>query len=118
MQTLRSLLSGVDGITPVVVSQFSKPAYWVFLLFVDNREHVLSELKRKGVMASIVHQRNDIYSGFSAQACALPHTDYLQANVIGVPCGWWLEEDDVIQVASALKEAVGVTVINHVDSGA
>jgi perosamine synthetase len=118
VRTLRALLEDVEGLTPVPVPQFSKPAYWVFLIFVDNREHVLSELKSKGVMASIVHQRNDTYSGFKADASALPNTDYLQGSVIGVPCGWWLNDVDVMHVASALKEAVCVKVTSKVDSGA
>ncbi|WP_339456851.1 DegT/DnrJ/EryC1/StrS family aminotransferase [Pseudomonas sp. EA_65y_Pfl1_P120] len=111
---LESLILGVHGITVVPVQPTDVPAYWVFLLFVEEQERVLGELKAKGIMASQVHQRNDIYSGFSSQAFHLPNTDYLQTNILGVPCGWWLEEADLVVIANALKDAVAATAIDQV----
>ncbi|MDR0188778.1 DegT/DnrJ/EryC1/StrS family aminotransferase [Pseudomonas yamanorum] len=115
VQKLRALISGVAGLTPVPVQDTEVPAYWVFLLFVDEQERVLGELKKNGVMASRVHQRNDIYSGFGGQTYKLPNTDYLQAHIIGVPCGWWLEEADLIYIAATLKNAAAVSVIDRAD---
>ncbi|WP_439862830.1 DegT/DnrJ/EryC1/StrS family aminotransferase [Pseudomonas antarctica] len=112
---LETLISGIHGVQAVPVKPGDVPAYWVFLVFVEEQERVLAELKSRGVMASRVHQRNDLYSGFSGQAVELPNTDYLQSNILGLPCGWWLEEADLVVIASALKDAVAATAIDQVD---
>ncbi|MBV4454516.1 MULTISPECIES: DegT/DnrJ/EryC1/StrS family aminotransferase [Pseudomonas] len=111
---LERLISDVHGIRAVPVQPTDVPAYWVFLVFVEEQEHVLAELKGKGIMASRVHQRNDTYTGFGSQAVHLPNTDYLQSNILGVPCGWWLEEADLVFIANALKDAIAATPINQV----
>jgi dTDP-4-amino-4,6-dideoxygalactose transaminase len=107
---LQTLLADIPRLKPVPVRESDKPAYWVLLVFVEEKEHVISELKKRGVMASGVHQRNDIYSGFDGKRCPLPNTDYLQDHIIGIPCGWWLEEADVLYIANALKEVVNMKV--------
>ncbi|MBM9488058.1 DegT/DnrJ/EryC1/StrS family aminotransferase [Pseudomonas sp. ICBG1301] len=115
-QALSSLISGVQGLTPVPVRESDEPVYWVFLILVEDQARVLSELKKRGVMASSVHQRNDVYSGFEGGAKYLPNTDVLQSSIIGVPCGWWLTEVDMVFIADALKEAVALQAAHAVDS--
>jgi len=106
VKKLQSIVEGMKGIKPVSVIENGIPAYWVFLLFADNRDEVIHSLKSQGVMASAIHQRNDIYSGFDVQqTLKLRNTDYLQDNIIGVPCGWWLEEQDIKNIGAALAEA-------------
>jgi perosamine synthetase len=103
---LTRLIENVQGIRPVPVIDHGVSAYWVFLLFAENRDSVIEALKRQGIMASIVHQRNDVYSGFhSSHEYQLPHTSYLQSHVIGVPCGWWLDDEDLVKIAAALEVA-------------
>lgn len=115
-QALAVLLSDVQGVKSIPVQKSDEPAYWVFLVLVDEQAHILSELKKKGVMASSVHQRNDIYSGFGSEATELPNTDVLQSSIIGLPCGWWLEESDIVFIANALIDAVATRANDPVDS--
>jgi perosamine synthetase len=103
---LRSLINNIKGIEPVPIIENGTPAYWVFLLFAYSRDEVISSLKSQGIMASAIHQRNDIYSGFGVtKKTELPNTDYLQNHIIGVPCGWWLGEQEIEQIADALVKA-------------
>ncbi len=115
-QALSSLISGVQGLTPVQVHDSDEPVYWVYLILVEDQARVLSELKKRGVMASSVHQRNDVYSGFGGRVNYLPNTDSLQSSIIGVPCGWWLTDADVVCIANALKGAVASEPVHSVDS--
>lgn len=106
VRKLTRLIENMKGIRPVPVIEHGVSAYWVFLLFSDNRDSVMEALKRQGIMASIIHQRNDVYSGFhSKHECQLPNTSYLQNHVIGIPCGWWLDEQELVKIVAALEVA-------------
>ena len=105
-KALLGLTRDIDGLTPVPVLEGDQSAYWVLLFFVENRDEVICRLKQSGVMVSSIHQRNDTYSGFDAAPQYLPNTDFLQHHIIGVPCGWWLDEDDLLTVTASLKGAL------------
>lgn len=106
---LTHLVDELKGVRVVPLAPGSLPAYWVLLLFVENRDVVLESMKRQGVMASCVHQRNDTYSGFGAGASHhLPNTTYLQDHILAIPCGWWLVDEDLAVVAKTLASAVSV----------
>lgn len=106
---LTQLISEVKGVRVVSAVPGSLPAYWVLLLFVDNRDAVLTRMKQQGLMASCLHHRNDTYTGFSAGASPhLPNTTYLQDHVLAIPCGWWLVDEDLAVIAKTLAGAVAV----------
>lgn len=100
---LTEALSKVDGvdITPIASGTF--PSFWAFLIKVRNRDQVLMELKRRGVHASKIHQRTDIYSGFYSTGSDLPNTNQFLDQVLGLPCGWWVSDDDIEYMASTLQ---------------
>lgn len=107
VQKLRLLIKHISGVMSVPVAQNSNPAYWVFLIFVDDRDEVLSALKQQGVMVSCLHMRNDIYTGFGvAQSYQLPNTDYLQEHILAIPCGWWLHDENLEYIATVLENSV------------
>jgi dTDP-4-amino-4,6-dideoxygalactose transaminase len=106
---LIKLVGELKGVQVVPVASGSSPAYWVFLLFVDNRDAVLESMKQQVIMASCLHQRNDVYSGFGATApLYLQNTTYLENHVLAIPCGWWLSDDDLVVVANCIARAVAV----------
>lgn len=102
---LASLLEGARGLTVVPVPAGSDPAYWVFLILAERRDALLGAVKARGVMASALHQRNDLYTGFGGGIVDLPHTSWLQAHILALPCGWWLSVQDIARVASVVREA-------------
>jgi len=104
LEATPEIASHVKVIAPLSGAQ---PAYWTLLLLVEQRDQVLLSMKQQGVHVSIMHQRNDIYSGFQQDAIAiLPQTDYLQEHVMAIPCGWWLSEDDLGAIVTALQNAL------------
>lgn len=105
--TLHGLASGLRGVRPVRIRPGAEPAYWGFLLLAERRDKLLAELKGRGVHASRLHHRNDDYSGFHSEHRALPGTDAFMAQVLAIPCGWWLTTDDVERLGNVLHQTRG-----------
>lgn len=101
--TLHAELADVPGIEVIAALPETLPAYWAFLILSDNRDLVLTRLKKRGIGASKLHHRNDAYSGFHAEARSLPGTDNFSRRIIGLPCGWWLGEQEISTVVTAVK---------------
>ena len=106
VERLSKTINDLAGIRLVSVPFNAQPAYWVILLWVNNRDAVLRVMKDQGVHVSSVHHRNDIYSGFkSKHSTNLPNTTYIQDHILAIPCGWWLSETDLNTIADALRKA-------------
>lgn len=101
---LADALAGATGVEVVRTHAGADPAYWGFLVLLDARDAVLAALKRRGIHASILHHRNDQYTGFVPAARALPGTDDVMARIVALPCGWWLGESDMQRIATAVRE--------------
>jgi perosamine synthetase len=104
---LTQVLSQIAGVEVVSPLPGSVPSYWAFLVKVRNRDKVLTAVKRLGVQASKLHQRTDIYSGFSSARSNLPNANKFLDQLIGLPCGWWVSEDDILMMASTLENSMG-----------
>ena len=103
---LSQALRDIQGIEIVLATQGSQPAHWAFLALAENRDRLLARLKEKDVLASKLHHRNDSYSGFHSNSRSLPGTDHFTDRIIGLPCGWWLDEHDISKVAEAVLRSV------------
>lgn len=101
---LSALLNGVAGVRLVEALPKAKPAYWCLLLHSDRRDQLLSALKSKGVACSVVHQRNDIYSGFNSQGKSMQGTSYAMDHLLALPCGWWLGDKHINQIAEFVAD--------------
>ncbi len=94
----------VDGVTPLKFSENSDPAFWVYTLLVNkNRDEIVSRLNEIGIGAALVHVPCHIYTCFKDSLCDLPGTDAFYGNQISLPCGWWLDETDIENIATELK---------------
>ena len=104
--TLGKLLANIPGLTAVPIGSTVNPVYWGYLMFAQDRDRLLTYLKTNGVMASRVHFRNDRYTGFNAtHQGELPHTNYLMDHILAIPCGWWLNEDDLGYIGNTMLQA-------------
>lgn len=97
-EQLNKGLQGKAGIVQIKMAANVQPAYWVYLIYFENRDEVLAKLKDFGIQASILHQRNDIYTGFAAVKTDLPGTSYIMDHIVAIPCGWWLNEDSIDRI--------------------
>ena len=62
----------------------------------ENLEKSLESMKEKGYKISQVHQRNDVHSCFKEFRVDLPNLDYLEKHLVCIPCGWWLDKEDLL----------------------
>lgn len=107
-QRLRAALHGLPGLRLVQPLSGADPAWWAVLVLADQRDTLLSELKRRGIAASRLHFRNDAYSGFNAERLSLPGTDRFMAEVIALPCGWWLSPAEMDSIGNEVRAALAV----------
>lgn len=99
-------LARVEGVEIVTPLPEAVPSFWAFLVKIPNRDKVLTELKRRGVQASKLHQRTDIYTGFCTPQPDLRNLTQFLDQILGLPCGWWISEDDITVMASTLQTLV------------
>jgi perosamine synthetase len=101
---LASALCGLRLLRPVQPIPGAMPAYWGALVLSPHRDALLDNLKAYGIKASIFHQRNDWYTGFSTPRADLPGTDLVMAQLLALPCGWWLTEAQLNELIYRVTE--------------
>jgi dTDP-4-amino-4,6-dideoxygalactose transaminase len=81
---------------PIYEGDETRSSYWLFSVWVENKEEYIEKMKKKGIMVSQVHQRNDTHSCFQQfRLDDLPNLDELEKHLVCIPCGWWLNQDDL-----------------------
>lgn len=102
---LTSELVDIDNLQLVLPTHDSLPAYWVLLALVENRDNILVELKKQGVMVSKLHQCNDQYSFFGGPTSSfeLINTRKMEEKIIAFPIGWWISEGTLKVMIDKIK---------------
>ncbi|MBN8844740.1 MAG: DegT/DnrJ/EryC1/StrS family aminotransferase [Sphingomonadales bacterium] len=96
-------------LTPIKPLTEGKPAYWTWLARLADRETVMQALKSRGVKCSKLHHPNHHYSGFGVPGAELPGTDLLAREMLAIPCGWWIDQAHIPQLATAIRDALQAT---------
>jgi dTDP-4-amino-4,6-dideoxygalactose transaminase len=79
-------------------------AYWLFSAAVQRKPAFIEKMKSKGIFVSQVHNRNDIHSCVSQFKSELPGIDAFEKELVCVPVGWWLSQDDLDYIVMSIKE--------------
>jgi len=89
-------LKDVEGIKLMKINPKCVSAYWLYSIRVLNgkKQDFLDKMKESGIMTSQVHNRNDINSCVKEFEETLPNLDLLEKELICIPVGWWLNEED------------------------
>ncbi|OWK27832.1 DegT/DnrJ/EryC1/StrS family aminotransferase [Sphingomonas dokdonensis] len=103
---LEQRLADIPGITPFAALPGADPVYWGLMVRAAQRDTLLMRLKEAGVLASLLHQRNDRYSGMPAERRTLPGVDEIERDVLAIPCGWWLKPADLDRIEEAVATAL------------
>lgn len=97
-------LDNTCGIRLLSTSPNCESASWIFTLRADNRNDLMRALNSRGVMSSRVHERNDKHSCFSQYKLDLPFLDEVIADMLCIPCGWWLSEEDRNHIVDSIRK--------------
>jgi len=79
-------------------------SYWVYTIMVKDRENFIKKMKEKGIMTSQVHDRNDKHDCLKEFKIQLPGLDEIAKEMIAIPCGWWVTEDQRSYIVDCIKE--------------
>jgi dTDP-4-amino-4,6-dideoxygalactose transaminase len=82
----------------------SRSAYWVYTFLAENRDALRAKFHSRGIAASSVHTRNDIYSAFGQRSVALPNVEVFDAMNLSIPCGWWVSDEDRNEIVDCVRE--------------
>jgi dTDP-4-amino-4,6-dideoxygalactose transaminase len=99
------LLAGIPGIQLIEREVDNFETYWTYAILAEKRDAVRSALMAEGIAAMEVHPRNDTYSIFAASRRELPGVDYFSARQLSLPCGWWVEDDDIRRIVNIIKRS-------------
>ena len=97
-------LKNVPGVTLLENASNRESVYWIYTLRVENRDGFIKKLKESGIAASRVHDRNDKHECIKEFRSILPGTDEVCSDMICIPCGWWVTEDDRNYIADIIKK--------------
>jgi dTDP-4-amino-4,6-dideoxygalactose transaminase len=97
-------LKGIEGVSLLKYYEGSEPSYWLYTLKVKNRDRLIEKLSANNIMASELHKRNDFHTYLNDFPSELPNLDKFYAEMLHIPCGWWVTKKDCDKIISLMKE--------------
>ncbi len=96
-------LSGISGVTQLDLKSDRASASWLYTIKVNARDKFMAAMKERGIMTSRVHERNDKHSTVAAYKRPLPHLDRFITEMVCIPVGWWVGEEDRQYIVDCMK---------------
>jgi dTDP-4-amino-4,6-dideoxygalactose transaminase len=98
-------LKNVEGIQLMNNNKKCNSAYWLYSIRVlnDKKQEFMDKMKEVGIITSQVHNRNDINSCVKEFQETLPNLNFLEKELVCIPVGWWLSEDDLKYIIKSIK---------------
>ena len=97
-------LEGIPGVKLLDVEPQFCSSYWIYTMRVENRDDFIQKMKEDGIATSRVHDRNDKHACVEEFKAGLPGTDEICKDMICIPCGWWVGEEERQYVVDKIKE--------------
>lgn len=84
----------------------SSSAYWLYSIRILNnkKQEFMDKMKELNIMTSQVHNRNDINYCVKDYKEKLPNLDILEKELVCIPVGWWLTNDDIKYITDNINE--------------
>jgi dTDP-4-amino-4,6-dideoxygalactose transaminase len=103
-EKLERALSGLRRLRIVRPMSGATSAFWGFLVLSKYRDTLLEYLAANGIKSSILHQRNDFYTGFDTSRAVLPGTELVMNQLLALPCGYWLNDAQLKELIDKVTE--------------
>jgi len=97
-------LENVSGVKLLEKRLDRESAYWIYTMRVENRDDFIRKMKEHGIAVSRVHDRNDKHQCVHQYRSALPGLDEICADMICIPCGWWVGDEEREYIVGKIKE--------------
>jgi dTDP-4-amino-4,6-dideoxygalactose transaminase len=82
----------------------AEPSYWFYTILAERRDDLSQYLTEHGVGNSQVHRRNDQHSVFSSSHRELPGLDRFYSQMLHIPCGWWVSDEQREFIAETIRK--------------
>lgn len=85
------------------------PSHWVLTVLLKetiDRNKVLEILNKQEIAAGVVHIPNHNYTCFKQDFESLPETDHFSKHQLSLPCGWWLNSEDIKLISEAVDNTI------------
>lgn len=96
-------LANVPGITLLENKPDRKSAAWIFTMRVEKRDTFKKTMEARGIHTSQVHARNDVHDCLQEFRAGLPNMDILDTDMICIPNGWWVTDEDRQYIVDQIK---------------
>lgn len=96
-------LSNVDGVTLLKNEPGYDSAYWIYSMKVEDQAGFMAAMADRGISVSRVHERNDLHTTVAEYRSALPTLDGILKQMICIPSGWWVTDEDREYVVEQIK---------------
>lgn len=82
----------------------SESSYWLYTIKVADKEKFINYMKTQGILCSQVHKRNDGHECLKEFQSPLCQLDILETQIVCIPCGWWISEEQYRYIADKIKQ--------------
>lgn len=97
-------LGNIDGITLLKREEGFESAAWLYTMLVENRADFMEHMNSCGIPVSRVHERNDKHSSVARFKRDLPKLESFIDNMICIPVGWWVTQEDREYIVDCIKQ--------------
>jgi perosamine synthetase len=97
-------LQGVAGLKTCTWDDEAEPSYWFYTVLAERRDDLARALTASGIGNSQAHKRNDLHSVFSESRAELPGLDAFYGQMLHIPCGWWVSDDDRAAIVDVIRK--------------
>jgi dTDP-4-amino-4,6-dideoxygalactose transaminase len=99
-----SELEGIDGVQLMENKDDRQSTYWIYTIRVKNRDRFMDYMRECNIMVSRVHERNDKHTCVKEYKTLLPNLEKLVDEMICIPCGWWVTNEDREYIVECIKK--------------
>ena len=85
-------------------SSDNSSSHWVYTIKVERQKSFIELMKRKEIMVSRIHERNDKHSCVNQYKVNLPNIDKLVNKMVSIPVGRWLSKEEREYIVESIKE--------------
>lgn len=79
-------------------------AYWIYTVKVKNKNNFIEFMTNRKITVSQVHKRNDVNDCVKQYRCSLPNMDELDNEIVSIPVGWWLTQENIEYIVKCIQE--------------
>ncbi|HEY4382549.1 MAG TPA: DegT/DnrJ/EryC1/StrS family aminotransferase [Acidobacteriaceae bacterium] len=97
-------LQGVKNVTVLPAPADRTSASWLYTLKVRDRDRFIRVMGERGIATSRVHERNDKHTAVAAYRRPLPQLDRFIQEMVCIPVGWWVTEDDRRSIVESIQK--------------